>query len=275
MPDCYTDTLLRWYFKNFQFFMKTILITGATSGIGKSTAELLAKQGNRIIICGRRSEVLERLKLELSQFTEIFSLNFDVRNLEEVETAINSLPEEWKNIDVLINNAGNAHGLDPLSAGKTDDWDSMIDGNLKGLLYISKMIIPGMKERNSGHIVNISSVAARQTYANGVVYCATKKAVDVISEGMRIELTEFGIKVTNIQPGAVETDFSMVRFKGDSEKAATVYAGYEPLKAEDIADSIAYCINAPKHVCISDMTIYPSAQSEPRTIYRKQSQNNG
>ncbi len=249
--------------------MKTILITGATSGIGKSTAELFAKQGNRIIICGRRKEVLEQVKNELSAFTEVFSLRFDVRNSEEVEAAVNSLPEEWKNIDVLVNNAGNAHGLDPLSAGKTDDWDSMIDGNVKGLLYVSKMIIPSMKERNSGHIVNISSVAARQTYINGVVYCATKKAVDVISEGMRLELTEFGIKVTNIQPGAVETDFSMVRFKGDHEKSAAVYAGYEALKAEDIADAIAYCVNAPKHVSVSDMTIYPSAQAEPRTIYRK------
>lgn len=248
--------------------MKTILITGATSGIGKSTAELLARQGNRLIICGRRKEVLETLKSELSQYTEIFSLLFDVRNLEEVENAINSLPDEWKDIDVLINNAGNAHGLDPLSSGKTDDWDSMIDGNVKGLLYVSKMIIPAMKDRQSGHIVNISSVAARQTYANGTVYCATKKAVDVISDGMRLELTEFGIKITNIQPGAVETDFSLVRFKGDSERAATVYAGYEALKAEDIADAIAYCINAPKHVMVSDMTIYPSAQSEPRTIYR-------
>lgn len=249
--------------------MKTIFITGATSGIGKSTAELLAKQGNRIIICGRRAEVLEAVKSELSQYTEVFSLTFDVRNLDEVEAAINSLPENWNDIDVLVNNAGNAHGLDPLSAGKTDDWDSMIDGNVKGLLYVSKMIIPTMKTKNLGHVINISSVAARQTYANGVVYCATKKAVDVISEGMRLELTEFGIRVTNIQPGAVETDFSMVRFKGDSEKAANVYAGYEPLKAEDIADAIAYCINAPKHVTISDMTIYPSAQSEPRTIYRK------
>ncbi|ANF50718.1 NAD(P)-dependent oxidoreductase [Chryseobacterium glaciei] len=249
--------------------MKTILITGATSGIGKSTAELFAKQGYRIIICGRRTEVLESLKTELSQYTEMFSLKFDVRNLQEVENAINSLPEEWKSIDVLINNAGNAHGLEPLSAGNTNDWDSMIDGNVKGLLYISKMIIPAMKERNSGHIVNISSVAARQTYVNGVVYCATKKAVDVISEGMRLELTEFGIKVTNIQPGAVETDFSLVRFKGDSEKASTVYAGYEALKAEDIADAIAYCVNAPKHVSVSDMTIYPTAQAEPRTIYRK------
>jgi len=249
--------------------MKTIVITGATSGIGKSTAQLLAKQGNRMIICGRRDEVLESLKAELSLNTEIFSLKFDVRNLDEVEAAFSSLPQEWKDIDVLINNAGNAHGLDPLSAGKTDDWDSMIDGNVKGLLYVSKMVIPGMKERNSGHIINISSVAARQTYANGVVYCATKKAVDVISEGMRLELTEFGVRVTNIQPGAVETDFSVVRFKGDTERAATVYAGYEPLKAEDIADSVAYCINAPKHVCISDMTIYPTAQAEPRTIYRK------
>ncbi|WP_312297527.1 SDR family NAD(P)-dependent oxidoreductase [Chryseobacterium sp.] len=249
--------------------MKTILITGATSGIGKSTAELLAKQGNRIIICGRRNEVLEAVKSELSQYTEIFSLKFDIRNLDEVETAIRSLPEDWKDIDVLINNAGNAHGLDPLSEGKTNDWDSMIDGNVKGLLYVSKEIIPGMKTKNSGHIINISSVAARQTYANGVVYCATKKAVDVISEGMRLELTEFGIKVTNIQPGAVETDFSMVRFKGDSERAANVYAGYEPLKAEDIADAIVYCINAPKHVTVSDMTIYPSAQSEPRTIHKK------
>ncbi|AYZ14396.1 SDR family NAD(P)-dependent oxidoreductase [Chryseobacterium arthrosphaerae] len=249
--------------------MKTILITGATSGIGKSTAELLAKQGNRIIICGRRNEVLEAVKSELSQYTEIFSLKFDVRNLDEVEAAISALPENWKDIDVLINNAGNAHGLDPLSDGKTGDWDSMIDGNVKGLLYVSKEIIPGMKTKNSGHIINISSVAARQTYANGVVYCATKKAVDVISEGMRLELTEFGIKVTNIQPGAVETDFSMVRFKGDSERAANVYAGYEPLKAEDIADAIAYCINAPKHVTVSDMTIYPSAQSEPRTIHKK------
>jgi len=249
--------------------MKTILVTGATSGIGKATAELLAEQGNRIIICGRRTAVLEEEKKRLSAFTEVLTLRFDVRNLEEVEQAFSTLPEEWRTIDVLINNAGNAHGLDPLSAGKTDDWDSMIDGNVKGLLYVSKMVIPGMKERNSGHIVNISSVAARQTYANGVVYCATKKAVDVISEGMRLELTEFGIRVTNIQPGAVETDFSLVRFKGDQERAATVYAGYEALKAEDIADSITYCVNAPKHVCISDMTIYPSAQAEPRTIYRK------
>lgn len=248
--------------------MKTALITGATSGIGKATAELFAKNGFKIIICGRRTEVLEQLKNELSSFTEIFSLNFDQRDLKQVETAINSLPENWRNIDVLVNNAGNAHGLEPLSEGNFEDWDTMLDGNVKGLLYVSKMIIPGMKERSSGHIVNISSVAAKQTYANGVVYCASKRAVDVISEGMRLELTEFGIKVTNIQPGAVETDFSNIRFKGDKERAKTVYTGYEALKAEDIADAIFYCVNTPKHVAISDLTIYPSAQSEPRTIHR-------
>ena len=248
--------------------MKTALITGATSGIGKATAELLAKNSYRIILCGRRKEVLEQIKTELSAFTETFSLSFDQRNFSEVENAINSLPENWKNIDVLINNAGNAHGLEPLSEGNLEDWDAMMDGNVKGLLYVSKLIIPGMKERKLGHIVNISSVAARQTYANGVVYCASKRAVDVISEGMRLELTEFGIKVTNIQPGAVETDFSKVRFKGDEERAKTVYAGYEALKAEDIADAIFYCVNAPNRVAISDLTIYPSAQSEPRTIYR-------
>lgn len=249
--------------------MKTALITGATSGIGKATAELLAKQGFRLILCGRRTEILDQLKTELSAHTEIFSLNFDQRYLGEVEVAFESLPVDWKNIDILINNAGNAHGLESLIDGNISDWDMMIDGNVKGLLYVSKMIMPGMKERNSGHIVNISSVAARQTYANGVVYCASKKAVDIISDGMRLELTEFGIKVTNIQPGAVETDFSKVRFKGDEDRANSVYQGYEALKAEDVADAIAYCINAPKHVMISDLTIYPSAQSEPRTIYRE------
>lgn len=249
--------------------MKTALITGATSGIGKATAELLAQKGFRIILCGRRTEVLEQIKTQLSSVTEVYTLNFDQRYLNEVENAFTSLPDSWKNIDVLINNAGNAHGLEPLSDGNTEDWDAMIDGNVKGLLYVSKCVIPGMKERKSGHIVNISSVAARQTYVNGVVYCASKKAVDVISDGMRLELTEYGIKVTNIQPGLVETDFSKVRFKGDEERATTVYQGYKALQPEDIADAISYCITAPQHVAISDLTIYPSAQSEPRTVYKK------
>ena len=249
--------------------MKTIFITGATSGIGKATAEIFAKQGHRLIICGRRKEVLENLLIQLSNFTDVYSLVFDVRNQQEVQNAINSLPEEWKNIDVLVNNAGNAHGLEPISEANVSDWDAMMDGNVKGLLYVSQPIIKLMKSKNSGHIVNISSVAARQTYANGTVYCASKKAVDVISEGMRLELTEFGIKVTNVQPGAVETDFSKIRFKGDEERAATVYAGYEPLIAEDIADAISYCVNAPDRVSIAEICIYPKAQAEPRTICRK------
>ena len=249
--------------------MKTIFITGATSGIGKATAEIFAKQGHRLIICGRRKEVLEALQIQLSNITEVYSLVFDVRNQQEVQNAINSLPEDWKNIDVLVNNAGNAHGLEPISDANISDGDAMMDGNVKGLLYVSQPIIKIMKARNSGHIVNISSVAARQTYANGTVYCASKKAVDVISEGMRLELTEFGIKVTNVQPGAVETDFSKVRFKGDEQRAATVYAGYEPLIAEDIADVISYCVNAPDRVSIADICIYPKAQAEPRTIFRK------
>ncbi|WP_379967396.1 SDR family NAD(P)-dependent oxidoreductase [Epilithonimonas sp. UC225_85] len=249
--------------------MKTIFITGSTSGIGKATAILLAKQKNRLILCGRNKTVLQELKTELSKETEVFTLRFDVRNSDEVFEAINSLPEDWKNIDVLINNAGNAHGLDSIADGNLDDWNAMMDGNVKGLLYVSKPIIKLMKEKQNGQIINISSVAARQTYANGVVYCASKRAVDVISEGMRLELTEFGIRVTNIQPGAVETDFSKVRFKGDDERAATVYAGYEPLIAEDIADAIAYCINVPERVSVAEFTIYPKAQAEPRTIYRK------
>lgn len=249
--------------------MKTIFITGATSGIGKATAIVLAKQKQRLILCGRNVTILEDLKNKLSEETEIITLNFDVRNSEAVFKAIDSLPESWKNIDVLINNAGNAHGLDSISNGSIEDWDAMMDGNVKGLLYVSQPIIKLMKEKQNGQIINISSVAARQTYANGVVYCASKKAVDVISEGMRIELTEFGIRVTNIQPGAVETDFSKVRFKGDEKRAATVYTGYEPLTAEDIADAIAYCINVPERVSIAEMTIYPKAQAEPRTIYKK------
>ncbi len=248
--------------------MKTIFITGATSGIGKATAEIFAKQGHRLILCGRRQEILDQLKTKFSE-NEVYTLAFDVRNQQEVEKAIASLPEDFKNIDVLINNAGNAHGLDPIAEGNVTDWDAMMDGNVKGLLYVSQPIIKIMKARNTGHIVNLSSVAARQTYASGVVYCASKKAVDIISEGMRLELTEFGIKVTNVQPGAVETDFSMVRFKGDEGRAATVYAGYEPLIAEDIADVISYCINAPDRVSIADICIFPKAQAEPRTIYRK------
>ncbi len=248
--------------------MKTAFITGATSGIGKATATLLAKNNFRLILCGRRTEALQTVKSELSHYTDVYTLCFDQRNRTEVESAVKNLPDLWKNIDILINNAGNAHGLDTLAEGNADDWDAMLDGNVKGLLYVSQQIIPAMQQQKSGHIVNISSVAARQTYANGVVYCASKKAVDVISDGMRLELTGFGIKVTNIQPGLVETDFSKVRFKGDEERAAAVYQGYKALEPEDIADAILYCISTPAHVAVSDLTIYPSAQSEPRTVFK-------
>lgn len=249
--------------------MKTAFITGATSGIGEATARLFAKQGFRLVLCGRRRDVLSKITRELSAETEVFPLVFDVRSLAEVQASFQSLPSNFQDIDLLINNAGNAHGLDPISDGDPEDWEAMMDGNVKGLLYVSKQIIPLMKQRRSGHIINISSVAARQTYANGVVYCASKKAVDTISEGLRLELTEFGIKVTNIQPGAVKTDFSLVRFKGDQDRSDSVYAGYEALLPEDIAEAISYCVNVPDRVSIAELAIYPKAQAEPRTIFRK------
>ncbi|NAW50852.1 SDR family NAD(P)-dependent oxidoreductase [Elizabethkingia argentiflava] len=249
--------------------MKIVLVTGATSGIGKATARRLANENCRLIICGRRTEILKSLVQELSQQTEVYPLNFDMMDYDQVSAAIDSLPREWKAIDILINNAGNAYGLESLVEGERADWDRMINSNVKGLLYVSRCVIPGMKERKSGHVINISSVAALQTYPNGVVYCATKKAVKTISEGMRLELTEFGIKVSDLAPGAVETEFSEVRFKGDKKRAAKVYTGYKALTAEDIADALSYVVNTPAHVTIAEMTIYPSAQSSPTQIYRK------
>ncbi len=248
---------------------KIALITGATSGIGKAVAIKLAENGYNLILCGRRLEKLEELKNLLSKTVKIHNLIFDVRNRKEVEVQINSLPKEWKDIDVLINSAGNAHGSSPIYNGDIDDWDAMIDGNVKGLLYVSRAIIPQMVERKKGHIINLSSVAGKQTYANGTVYCASKKAVEAISEGMRLDLTENGIKITNIAPGAVATEFSEVRFKGDKEKAQKVYEGYEPLLAEDLADLIFYAINVPERVTIADVVIYSKSQSAPTTIYKK------
>ena len=244
------------------------LITGASSGIGRATARAFAAAGFNLIICGRRKERLEELQVELSQTVKIFTRTFDVRNNAEVAEAIHSLPTNWQSIDILVNCAGNAHGLSAIQDGDTADWDYMIDANVKGLLYVSKAVIPGMVNRKAGHIVNISSVAGKYTYANGAVYCASKKAVEAISEGMRLDLTQHGIRVTNIAPGAVETEFSVVRFKGDAERAAKVYEGFEPLKAEDIADAILYAVKAPKHVTIADVTIYAAAQAAPSTIYR-------
>ncbi len=248
---------------------KIALVTGASSGIGKATAIKLSENGYDLILCGRREEKLEALKNQLSKTVKVITLIFDVRDRKEVDKQLNSLPNEWKNIDVLVNSAGNAHGLSTIDAGDIDDWDAMIDSNVKGLLYVSRMVIPTMVERRKGHIINLSSVAGKQTYANGAVYCASKKAVEAISEGMRLDLTEHGIKITNIAPGAVETEFSEVRFKGDKERAKKVYEGFEALRPEDIADIIIYALNAPERVTIGDVVLYAKSQSAPTTIYRK------
>jgi len=245
------------------------LITGATSGIGKATAEAFADSGIDLIICGRRQERLDEVSKTLSEKVKVTTLLFDVRDKGGVLAMIGSLPDEWKNIDILVNNAGNAHGMGSLAEGETDDWDAMIDGNVKGLLYVSKAVIPLMLEQGKGHIVNISSIAGKQTYANGAVYCASKAAVEVLSEGMRLELTQHGIKITNVAPGAVETEFSLVRFKGDEDRAEKVYQGFEPLQAEDIADAILYAVNAPGRVTIADITILAGAQSAATVIHRK------
>lgn len=244
------------------------LITGATSGIGQATAKKFAENNISLILCGRRTDRLAALEKELSKKVAVTTLSFDVRDKEQVFAAIGSLPEQWRSIDILVNNAGNAHGLSPIQNGDIADWDAMMEGNVQGLLYVSKAIMPGMVARKKGHIVNLSSVAGKQTYANGAVYCASKRAVEAISEGMRLDLTQYGIKITNIAPGAVETDFSLVRFKGDQEKAKKVYEGFDPLKASDIADVILYAVQAPPQVTIADCTIYASAQASPTQIFR-------
>ena len=246
---------------------RTVFITGATSGIGMATAKKLAPN-YRLILCGRRQERLDEIQAELSQITDVKTIQFDVRDKEAVFNAVESLENEWKSIDILINNAGNAHGLAPFDTADLEDLEAMIDINVKGLIYVSKAIIPILKQSSNAHIINLSSIAGKEVYPNGGTYCASKAAVESLSKGMRYDLLPYGIKVSNIAPGAVETEFSLVRFKGDEERAKTVYAGYEALKAEDIADAIFYCVNAPNRVAISDLTIYPSAQSEPRTIYR-------
>ena len=244
------------------------LITGATSGIGEATARLLAEHNFKLILCGRRKDRLNDLQNDLSKHTDVTTLTFDVRDKAGVHSAITSLGPDWKNIDVLINNAGNAHGMDPIQTGSLDDWDAMMDINVKGLLYVSKEIIPIMTSRQTGHIINIGSIAGKEVYPNGNVYCASKFAVDALTKGMRLDLNPFGIKVTGIHPGMVETEFSIVRFKGDEQKASTVYKGLEPLKAEDIADVILYSLQAPKHVVLADITIFPTAQASAALVKR-------
>ncbi|GAA0890394.1 hypothetical protein GCM10009122_00720 [Fulvivirga kasyanovii] len=247
---------------------RTALITGATSGIGLSTARVLARNNFNLIICGRREERLQQLEEELKASCKVISLSFDVRDRAAVEASISSLPADWKQIDVLVNNAGNAHGLSPIDQGNVDDWDAMIDINVKGLLYVSKAIIPGMVERKSGHVVNIGSIAGKEVYPNGNVYCASKHAVDAINNGMRLDLNQYGIKVTAINPGLVETEFSMVRFKGDQEKADSTYKGMTPLTPEDIAETILFVVTRPSHVNISDLVIFPTDQASSTLVKR-------
>lgn len=252
---------------------KYIFITGATSGIGKACAEIFAKNNFNLIITGRRIERLNALKLELMSKYEIdvISLNFDVRDEAEVNKCVDTLNQDVKeNISILINNAGLAVGRGPINDGLIDDWNRMIDTNIKGLLYVSKAIIPILKENQSGHIFNIASIAGKEVYAGGNVYCATKHAVDALSKAMRIDLLTYQIKVTNIAPGAVDTEFSLVRFKGDEQTANNVYQGFTPLCAEDVADVIYFAASRPSHVNLNDITIMPSAQANGSIIHKVQ-----
>jgi 3-hydroxy acid dehydrogenase / malonic semialdehyde reductase len=244
---------------------KIALVTGATSGIGWATAVALAKQGYHIIATGRRSERLTALQQHITE-VPVLALQFDVRDKEAIQHSISSLPAEWKQIEVLINNAGNAHGLAPIQEGSLEDWDAMLDINVKGLLYVSHAVIPFMQQQQKGHIINIGSIAGKEVYANGNVYCASKHAVDAISKAMRIDLIQTGIKVSEVNPGLVETEFSEVRFKGDKDRAAGVYQGYKALQAEDIAELIAFIVSRPAHVNLAEVLILPAAQASSTVL---------
>ena len=249
--------------------IKTALITGATSGIGKATATLFAKNGFRLVLCGRREEILDQLKNELGAITAVTTLNFDVRDKDLVFEQIAALPKDFAQIDILINNAGNAHGLDTVDEASLEDWDAMLDINVKGLLYVSKAIIPQMVARSAGHIINIGSTAGKEVYPKGNVYCASKHAVDAINQGMRLDLNAYGIRVGAINPGLVETAFSEVRFKGNVERAANVYKGYQALQPEDIADIIHFVVTRPYHVNIADLMVMCTAQASSTLINKK------
>ncbi len=248
---------------------KTVLITGASSGIGRATARYFAARGLRLILCGRRRHRLEQLREELTGQTEVFLLDFDVRDKEAVFHAIGSLPGGFSAVDILINNAGNAHGLDPIEEGNLDDWDAMLDINVKGLLYVTKAVLPQMIARRAGHIIHIGSTAGKEVYPRGNVYCASKHAVDAINQGMRIDLNQYGIRVGAVNPGMVETEFSEVRFKGDKEKAKKVYAGFQPLKPEDVAEIIYFVISREPHINIADLVVMATAQASS-TIVNKE-----
>ena len=249
---------------------KIVLVTGATSGIGLNTARIFANNNYDLIITGRRKERLNELEKELiSKNVRVLSLCFDVRDLSQVEDHLGNLSDEWKEVDILVNNAGLAVGLNHINNGVVDDWERMIDTNIKGLLYVTKVISPFMAARKKGHIINIGSIAGKEVYENGNVYCATKHAVDALSRSMRIDLLNYNIKVTNIAPGMVDTEFSLVRFKGDNVKSATPYIGFKPLHGEDIANAIYYCATLPDHVNINDLVIMPTAQASATNIVRK------
>lgn len=243
--------------------MGIVLITGATAGFGQACATTFAAKGYDVIITGRRKERLEALQTQLTQEygTNVLALDFDVRDEQAVAAALGSIPAEWQQIDVLVNNAGLAVGLSTIDEGNLADWNAMIDTNVKGLLYVSRIVIPWMRARTSGHIINIGSTAAKHVYAKGAVYCASKAAVDAISQGMRIDLLPYRIKVTAIHPGAAETEFSLVRFKGDEQKAKDVYKGFIPLSAQDVADVVHYVTTLPAHVCINDLLLTPLQQA--------------
>lgn len=249
---------------------KIVLITGATSGIGKACAIKFAQNNYYLIITGRRKEILNKLADDLVRKykIEVLPLNFDIRDKKSVQTNIDSLPDSWKKIDVLINNAGLAVGLNSIQDGIIDDWERMIDTNIKGLLYVSRVVMPLMIKNKKGHIINIGSIAGKETYPKGNVYCATKHAVDSLTKAMRIDLLKHKIKVTQISPGAVETEFSVVRFKGDKETADKVYKNFYPLKAEDVAEVVYYVTTLPEHVNINDMLIMPTAQANAGRIHK-------
>lgn len=248
---------------------KTVLITGATSGIGLACARKFAQNGDRLILTGRNEQRLNEIRKELTEKgSEVLTLAFDVRNREVAEKLMTELPEEWKKIDVLVNNAGLALGLDPEYEGNLDEWETMIDTNIKGLLTMTRLVVPGMVERNSGHIINIGSVAGDAAYAGGNVYCATKAAVKALTDGLRIDVINTAIRVTNLKPGLVETNFSNVRFRGDNERADSLYRGIKPLVGDDIADVAVYAANAPEHVQIAEVLILATHQASASMVVR-------
>lgn len=246
---------------------KIAFITGSTSGIGYSISKVLAKD-YALILCGRRKKRLNKIKDELSKLTDVYTLCYDIRDNESLKKSFNSLPNKWKKIYILVNNAGNAHGMDLIHEGNVTDWDAMIDINVKGLLYVSKLIIPIMIKSNQGIIINIGSIAGKEIYPKGNVYCASKYAVDAITKGMQVDLNNYNIKVSSVNPGLVETEFALVRFKGDKEKANLVYDGIKPLTPDDVAEVIYFIINRPDNVNISDITMFPKNQASSTVINR-------